>query len=134
MPQVRIGVSLDEDVLRELDELVQAQHFPNRSQAIRHLVVNRLVDTGWDKNETVSGAIILLYDHHKSDVLNKINLTQHDYLEEILSSQHFHLDHKNCLEIIALKGKAKKLAELGKKLIGLKGVMHGKLVTSKLGY
>lgn len=133
MAQVRFGVSLDEEVLSDLDDFVAEHQFPNRSQAIRHLVENRLVENNWNKNEWVSGAIVLLYDHHKGDILVKMNEIQHDFYKEILSSQHFHVDHDNCLEIIAIKGKAQRLVALSKQLIGLKGVIHGKLVTSKLG-
>jgi CopG family nickel-responsive transcriptional regulator len=67
MAQVRFGVSLDEDVLKELDQFVLDNHLPNRSQAIRHLVENRIVDKKWKENDVVSGAIVLLFDH-KGDI------------------------------------------------------------------
>jgi CopG family nickel-responsive transcriptional regulator len=132
MAQVRFGVSLDEDVLKVLDQFVIDNHLPNRSQAIRHLVENRDVEKKWKENDEVSGAIVLLYDHHKGDVGIKMNDIQHQYYKEILSTQHFHLDHDNCLEIIAVKGAAHELTELANQLIGLKGVVHGRLVTSKM--
>lgn len=132
MCKVRFGVSLDEEVLFTLDEFVVEHQFPNRSQAIRHLVETNSVENNWDKNEMVSGAIIILFDHHKGEVGQKTHQIQHYFFEEILSTQHFHLDHDNCLEIIAVKGKAERLSDLAKQLIGLKGVIHGKLVTSKL--
>lgn len=132
MAQVRFGVSLDEDVLKELDQFVLDNHLPNRSQAIRHLVENRIVEKKWKENDVVSGAIVLLFDHHKGDVGVKMNEIQHEFYKEILSAQHFHLDHDNCLEIIAVKGNANRLTDLANKLIGLKGIIHGKLVTSKM--
>ena len=76
--------------------------------------------------------MVLLYDHHKGDVTVKSNEIQHDYFDVILSSQHFHLSHDNCLEIIALKGNANMLTELSDKLIGIKGIIHGKLIMSKI--
>lgn len=84
------------------------------------------------ENDVVSGAIVLLFDHHKGDVGVKMNDIQHEFYKEILSAQHFHLDHDNCLEIIAVKGNANRLTDLANKLIGLKGIIHGKLVTSKM--
>lgn len=132
MSKIRFGVSLDEEVLKSLDNFVIEHQFPNRSQAIRHLVENNSVEHNWNKNEEVSGAIILLYDHHKGDVGIKINQIQHDFFQEILSTQHFHLNHDHCLEIIAVKGKSENLLNLSKQLIGLKGIIHGKIVTSKL--
>ncbi len=131
MSLVRFGVSLDEDVLKELDSFVIENKLPNRSQAIRHLVEKNLVEKKWQCNQIVAGAIVLLYDHHKGDVSSKSDYIQHDYFDVILSSQHFHLSHDNCLEIVAVKGTANRLTELSDKLIGIKGIIHGKLVMSR---
>jgi CopG family nickel-responsive transcriptional regulator len=131
MSIARFGVSLDEDILRELDDFVIENNLPNRSQAIRHLVERHIVEKKWQCNNVVAGAVVMLYDHHKGDVTNKSNNIQHDYFDVILSVQHFHLTHENCLEIIAVKGAANRLTELSDKLIGIKGVIHGKLVMSK---
>ena len=128
----RFGVSLEEDLLKALDGFVIENKLPNRSQAIRHLVEKNLVEIKWHCNQIVAGAIVLLYDHHKGDVTVKSNDIQHDYFDVILSSQHFHLSHDNCLEIIAVKGVANKLTELSDKLIGIKGIIHGKLVMSRV--
>jgi CopG family transcriptional regulator, nickel-responsive regulator len=131
MSLVRFGVSLDEDILRALDNFVIENSMPNRSQAIRHLVEKNLVEKKWQCNQTVAGAVVLLYDHHKCDVTLKSNDIQHEYYDVILSSQHFHLNHDNCLEIISVKGAARRLTELSDKLIGMKGITHGKLVMSR---
>jgi CopG family nickel-responsive transcriptional regulator len=127
----RFGVSIDEEVLATLDRYVRENNFANRSQAIRSLVEQYIVDNKWQKNEVVAGAIVILYDHHKSDILVKLNEIQHDYHEMILSSQHFHLDHDTCLEIIAVKGRARLLQELADLILSRKGIIHGKLVMSK---
>jgi CopG family nickel-responsive transcriptional regulator len=127
----RFGVSIDEEVLATLDRYVRENNFSNRSQAIRSLVEQYIVDNKWQKNEVVAGAIVILYDHHKSDILVKLNEIQHDYHEMILSSQHFHLDHDTCLEIIAVKGRARLLQELADLILSRKGIIHGKLVMSK---
>jgi CopG family nickel-responsive transcriptional regulator len=131
MPLARFGVSLDQDLLKALDDFVIENSFPNRSQAIRHLVEQNLADKKWHRNQIVAGAIVMLYDHHKGDVPSKSNDIQHEYFDVILSSQHFHLNHNNCLEIIAVKGKANRLTQLSDKLIGIKGIIHGKLVMSR---
>jgi CopG family nickel-responsive transcriptional regulator len=131
MPLARFGVSLDKDLLTALDEFVIENSLPNRSQAIRHLVEKNLVEKKWLCNQIVAGAIVMLYDHHKGDVTTKSNDIQHEYFDVILSSQHFHLSHDNCLEIIAVKGTSKRLTQLSDKLIGIKGIIHGKLVMSR---
>jgi CopG family transcriptional regulator, nickel-responsive regulator len=131
MSLARFGVSLEKDLLKALDEFVIENNLPNRSQAIRHLVEKNLVEKKWNCNRLVAGAIVVLYDHHKGDVTSRSNDIQHEYFDVILSSQHFHLSHDNCLEIVAVKGKAKRLTELSDKLIGIKGIIHGKLVMSR---
>ena len=131
MPLIRFGVSLDENILKELDAFVIENKLPNRSQAIRHIVEQNLVERKWKCNNIVAGAVILFYEHHKSDVDIRSGDIQHEYFDLILSSQHFHLSHNKCLEIVALKGSAKHLTELSDKLIGLKGIIHGKLVMSR---
>ena len=132
MPLVRFGVGLEEDILKALDSFVIENNMPNRSQAIRHLVEKNSVEKKWQCNHIVAGAIVMLYDHHKGDVTVKSNDIQHEYYDVILSSQHFHLSHDNCLEIIAVKGEASKLTELSDKLIGIKGIIHGKLIMSRV--
>lgn len=131
MSLARFGISLDENLLQELDAFVIENKFSNRSQAIRHIVEKNLVEKKWQCNQIVAGAIVLLYNHHKGDITLKSNNIQHDYLDVILSSQHFHLTHETCLEIIAVKGIAKMLTELSDKLIGVKGIIHGKLIMSR---
>jgi CopG family transcriptional regulator, nickel-responsive regulator len=127
----RFGVSLEEDLLKALDDFVKENNYPNRSQAIRFLIEKNLVEKKWQCNNIVAGAIVMLYDHHKKDISSKSNDIQHNYFDVILSSQHFHLTHDTCLEIIAVKGEANKLTELSDKLIGIKGLKHGKLIMSK---
>ena len=129
----RFGVSLEDDLLKALDGLVKKQRLPNRSQAIRFLIRKNLVEEQWKENKEVSACIVLVYDHHKRDLLNKSTSVQHKNQQLILSTQHIHLDHNNCLEILALKGKARMVKELSDRLIALKGVKHGGLIMSSIG-
>lgn len=126
----RFGVSLEDELLKKLDRLVENQKFPNRSQAIRYLIKKDLVENEWEGNEEVAGAIVLVYDHHKRNLQNESTEVQHDYHHLILSVQHVHLNHDNCLETITVKGKAKELIDLSNKLIAIKGIKHGQLVMS----
>ena len=69
----------------------------------------------------------MIYDHHTGDLTRKLDAIQHDYTHEIVSTMHVHLDHHNCLEILALKGHGERVYELADKLLGLRGVKHGEL-------
>jgi len=131
MALVRFGVGLEEEVLKTLDNYVTENNLPNRSQGIRHLVEMNTAEKKWQCNHIVAGAVVMLYDHHKAGITTKSNNIQHEYYDVILSSQHFHLSHDNCLEIVAVKGTAHRLTELSDKLIGIKGIIHGKLVMSR---
>lgn len=132
MSVVRFGVSIEQDMLEDLDGYVRENALPNRSQAIRHLLEKYLVEKKWKCDNEVAGAIVLVYDHHKRDISNQIATMQHDYHHHILATQHVHLNHDSCLETITVRGKASQLTELADKLIGLKGVIHGKLVMSRV--
>ena len=132
MGVVRFGVSLEKELLEALDIYSEENRFSNRSQAIRHLISNNIVTEKWKCDNIVAGSVTLVYDHHKRDIINQITDIQHEYHEVILSTQHFHLDHDECLEIVAVKGKASRLTELSEKLIAVKGIQHGKLSMSKI--
>ncbi|WP_291910014.1 nickel-responsive transcriptional regulator NikR [Chitinophaga sp. CB10] len=132
MKVVRFGVSIEKNVLELLDNYMADNQFPNRSQAIRHLIRRMEVEKQWQTDEVVGGSITLLFDHHKRDLLDKITDIQHDYHELILCSQHIHLDHDNCMEIIAVKGKASLLKQLANALTAVKGIIHGELSMTKI--
>ncbi len=131
MSVVRFGVSLEKELLKELDDYVQDNQLANRSQGIRHLLNNNIVKKKWRCNNMVAGSLTLVYNPQKRGIINKLANIQHEYHHVILSSQHFHLDHDNCLDIIAIKGKAAVLTELADKLKSLKGLQHGMLTMSK---
>lgn len=132
MTVIRFGVSLEEDLLKALDQYVIDNSFPNRSQAIRKLIEKNLVEKKWQCNHIVAGAIVLTYNHHKNELVSQLMDIQHDYEDIVLSSEHFHLENDLCLEIVAVKGPSFRLTDLSDKLIALKGLLHGKLIMSRV--
>jgi CopG family nickel-responsive transcriptional regulator len=131
MPVTRFGVSLDEKLLEALDDYVAENKFANRSRAIRHLIEKFLVEQKWKCDNIVAGALTLVFDHNKADVLKRSSEIQFEYKDFILSTQGFYLNDENYLQIIAVKGPSRKLTEISEKLISIKGIQHGKLVMSK---
>jgi CopG family nickel-responsive transcriptional regulator len=131
MTVTRFSISLEKELLEELDQYADNNNFANRSQAVRHLIEKNIVEKKWQCNNMVAGVVVMIYDHHKKDIITKSNDIQHNYFDVILSSQHFHLSYEICLEIIAVKGQANRLTELSDKLISIKGIKHGKLIMSK---
>lgn len=132
MSVVRFGVSLENDLLEALDEYVQSNMFPNRSQAIRNLIEKNIVEKKWKCNNIVAGAIILTYNFNKSDIQIKLSEIKRNAVNEVLSIQNFYISNEKALEIIAVKGPSNKLTELSDKLIAIKGIEHGKLIMSKI--
>lgn len=132
MPVARFGVSLENELLDALDAFVLENKFPNRSQAIRHLVEKNLVEKKWKCNNIVAGAVTLIYNYHKSDLLSKLTDIKKEASALLLSSQTFYVSADKILEIIAVKGPSSQLTELSDKLISVKGIEHGKLVMSKV--
>ena len=134
MPKLaRFGVSLDQELLERFDRLIKERNYTCRSEAFRDLIRQELVQKQWRGGEEIAGAITLIYDHHKRELVNKLMDIQHDFGELIISSQHIHLDHNNCLEIIAVKGSAKEAQKLADSLKSVKGVKHGTLSMSTTG-
>jgi len=119
----RVGVSLDKKLLAMFDQLIARQGYPNRSEAIRDLIRNRLSQEQLAKPTTQAVAgVFLVYDHHSTSLSQKLTDLQHHHLLQIVASTHIHLDHDNCLEIIILKGKVKDIEKISDKITSLKGV------------
>ncbi|MCK5850175.1 MAG: nickel-responsive transcriptional regulator NikR [Kiritimatiellae bacterium] len=129
----RFSVSLDKSLLDEFDKQTELAQYPTRSKAIADLIINSLVKKLWSGGKTVSGAIILVYDHHKRGLTNKLTHIQHDFHNLIISSQHIHMDHHNCMEIVVVKGKPRDINNLTQKLKATKGVKHGSLAMATTG-
>ncbi|MCP4750903.1 MAG: nickel-responsive transcriptional regulator NikR [Proteobacteria bacterium] len=131
---VRFGMSIDQRLLERFDELISEKGYVNRSEAIRDLIRNTLVDEQWkhDEEETV-GTVTLVYDHHTRELSDKLTEQQHVHHEHIVSAMHVHLDDHHCLEVVVVKGKPAVIKRLSDELIGTKGVKHGKLVPTTLG-
>ena len=130
----RFGISIDERLLTKFDDLIEAKGYSNRSEAIRDLIRNALVEEEWGRgNEETVGTVSLVYDHHTRDLSDKLTDQQHSHHKEIISALHVHLDAHHCLEVVVLKGKAKHIRRLAEELIGTKGVKHGQLMTTTTG-
>lgn len=130
---IRFGVSLDKNLLAKFDHLIKSRRYTNRSEAFRDLIRQELVKKEWDEDREVAGAITFIYDHHKRDLLNRITDIQHDHQKIIISTQHIHLDHDNCLEIVAVKGRSREVQRLADSIKAIKGVRHGTLSMASTG-
>ena len=131
---IRFGVSLDSELLERFDALCDQRGYETRSEAIRDLLRSTLVEQEWeDSGKDIAATLTLVYDHHKSDLAQKVTNAQHDAHHLIITTLHVHLDHHNCLEVLVLRGKGDEVRVLAQKLISTKGVMYGKLSLATTG-
>jgi CopG family nickel-responsive transcriptional regulator len=125
----RIGIALDSDLLKRFDRLIEQRGYTNRSEAFRDLIRDQLVAAQTaTPNAAVVGTITLIYDHHASGITEKLTELQHTDHELVVSTSHAHLDNDSCLEVLIVHGKSAKVEQFADRLIGLKGVQHGRLV------
>jgi CopG family nickel-responsive transcriptional regulator len=131
----RFSITMEADLLGRFDALVASRGTKtNRSEAVRDLVRDALVENAVeDPDAIIAGTITMVFDHHESDLSDKLNTIQHQYIHEIVSTVHVHLDSRHCLEVIVLRGASAKIRAIANTLLGTKGVKHGKLVTTTTG-
>ncbi len=133
---VRFGISIPSDLIQAFDKYIAEREYKNRSEAIRDLIREKLVEKEWDlevQDQVVIGTITYVYDHHKRELVDEIIEIQHDFPEEVIVTQHVHLDHHNCLEVAIVRGQAQNLRRLSYKLQALKGIKHCKLTMTTTG-
>jgi CopG family nickel-responsive transcriptional regulator len=127
----RIGIALDSDLLNRFDRHITRQGYTSRSEAFRDLIRDKLVaEKTAEPNATVVGTVTLIYDHHAHGVTDKLTDLQHAHHQLVVSTSHAHLDHDSCLEVLIVHGKSAEVETFAGRLISLKGVQHGRLVTS----
>ena len=131
---MRFGVSMEDDLLEKFDSLCTARGYRNRSEAIRDMVRNLLIENALQEESTEGvGTLTLVYNHHQRELEEKLTNYQHDHLNEIISTVHVHLSRHLCLEVLILRGKVKEIRKVADGLIVTKGVQHGKLVLTTAG-
>jgi CopG family nickel-responsive transcriptional regulator len=130
---VRFGVWVEDSLLLKFDRLIIKRGYASRSEALRDLIRQELVKNEWEEDQEVAGTITFIYDHHRRGLSSRLTDLQHDRQDTIISTQHIHLDHHNCLEIIAVKGRASDVQALAHTLRSVKGVRHGALSMTSTG-
>jgi CopG family nickel-responsive transcriptional regulator len=130
----RFSISMDRQLVRRLDSLVQTCGFASRSQAVSQLVRDRLVQrTAEHARKEIAGTITLVYDHHKARLQPLLTSIQHDHHERIISTLHVHLDHDHCLEVLVVRGPSREVRGIADQVIAVKGVKHGTLTVTTTG-
>jgi CopG family nickel-responsive transcriptional regulator len=133
----RTAISLEKELLDKFDSLIKQRGYANRSEAIRDLIREQLVQDEWsrqDKGGDERVAVVsLVYDHDSSSLAQKLTHIQHEHHQTVVSSLHVHMDAHNCLEVLVLRGRAREIIAMGESLVSTKGVKYGKVVPATTG-
>jgi CopG family nickel-responsive transcriptional regulator len=131
----RFGVSIGSNLLEKFDSLILKKGYTNRSEAIRDLIRNKLVEVEWESSTDARasiGTITIVYNHNTREIGDRLTDIAHDHHDLIISSMHVHLTHNSCLEVMLVKGCGKEIRAFSDRIISVRGVKHGKLVITGL--
>jgi CopG family nickel-responsive transcriptional regulator len=128
-PLVRFSVAIGGELLRRFDRYREKHQHPNRSEAVRGLMRDALIEEAIARDDSAAmGVVTLVYNHHAGRIAERLTELQHHYIDNVVTTTHVHLDAERCLEVILLRGEARLVRELADSLIGTKGVETGRLV------
>jgi CopG family nickel-responsive transcriptional regulator len=121
---IRVGVSFPPDLLKDLDEVTVKMGYESRSKAIQDAVRLFVSERKWlqedESNQT--GILLMVYDHEVRGLESELTEVQHHHSSLISSTMHIHIGEQDCLEAIAVKGKASEIRKLSNELTTKKGV------------
>jgi CopG family nickel-responsive transcriptional regulator len=130
----RFGVSIPADLVDTFDRLIEGKGYRTRSEAIRDLMRDALVESEWESNTgEVAGTVTIVYNHEVREISRVLTQLQHQYLDAIVCTTHVHMDEHNCMEVLVVRGAAAEVQAIADKLISTRGVKHGKLVCTTTG-
>ncbi len=125
---IRFSVSLPRPFLEELDRRVVGRGYASRSELVRDLIRERMVEETWERgDEEVAGVLTIVYDHHQRELTQHILDIQHRQYVHVVATTHVHMDHHNCLETIIIRGRPNEIERLSREIGGLRGVRFSKL-------
>ncbi len=130
---VRLSLSIEKPLYDQLERLVKKSGYANRSEFIRDLVRQRLVQGQWEKDQEVIGTITLVYDHHHRRLTEKLVDIQHHHHTHVLVTTHVHLSHDLCAEVILVRGRSSLVRALADTLHQQRGVLHAELSMASTG-
>lgn len=130
----RVGIAIERELLEQFDKLISAKGYSNRSEAVRDLIREKLLEQQWraPAGEAVA-TVLLVYEHETMELSQKLTRLEHDEFHCVVATMHVHMDHENCMEILVLRGPGKRIQKLGERLISLRGVKHGRFIPGSVG-
>jgi len=131
----RITITLDDDLMEELDAVIAEQGYQNRSEAIRDLTRAGIQQAAQEKGKAGEcvAALVYVYDHAQRDLSRRLVDTYHHHHDLSLATLHVHLDGDNCMEVTALRGSGNEVQHFADHIIAERGVKYGRVVMMPTG-
>ncbi|MCG3178899.1 MAG: putative nickel-responsive regulator [Phycisphaerae bacterium] len=129
----RVSLSIERPLLDKLERMVRRSRYTNRSEFVRDMIREQIVQQEWEADEEALGTITMIYDHHQRGLSDKLTGLQHDHHKEILVTSHVHLDHHLCAEVVLVRGRASHIRQIADELRKQRGVLHAALAISSTG-
>jgi CopG family nickel-responsive transcriptional regulator len=124
----RTALAIDAELLEKFDQWMASHGYTNRSEAVRDLIRSALTEAEWaNPTAKVVAVLSVVFDHAARDLAQEVTEIQHRDHHAILCSQHVHLDHHNCLEVILMRGTSRQLRRVADSIVATRGVKAGKL-------
>ena len=126
----RVTVTLDDNLMADIDRIIVTKGYQNRSEAIRDLTRTgvREITISRGDSENCVAALIYVYEHAARELSKRLTDTFHEYHDLSLTTMHIHLDHEDCMEIAVMKGKTNEVQHVAEHVIAERGVRHGRLM------
>lgn len=126
----RVTITLDDDLMKDLDRIIAARGYQNRSEAIRDLARSGLEQAAIEAagSRNCVAALVYVYDHHARELPKRLTQGFHDHHDLSQATLHVHLDHESCLEVTVLKGRGSEVQSFANQVIAERGVRHGHVV------
>jgi CopG family transcriptional regulator, nickel-responsive regulator len=125
----RVTITLDDDLMVDLDRIIELRGYQNRSEAIRDLArtgIQQAKEKLGESRECVA-ALVYVYDHAARDLASRLVQTFHDHHDMAHATLHVHLDHESCMEVVILKGRTRDVQHCAEHVIAERGVRYGRL-------
>jgi CopG family nickel-responsive transcriptional regulator len=127
-PVSRISMSLDEDLLTDIDRMVVARGFESRSHAISEILYQSLIEHKRERGaEIMAGIITLFYENSAPGLQKQLADLQFRHIDEVISSLHVHLQHNQTMEVVLVQGPARKLQAIADEMTSRRGVISGQM-------
>lgn len=132
MAITRFGISLEQELLAELDNYVESNNFPNRSRAIAAIIEQGLTEERWRCNHQVAGVAVVVYDIGESSTKRLLSQIFIEQRSKIISVQQTFLTATLAMENVAVRGTSAELTALVEMLSSVKGVRRAKLAMTRI--